>query len=317
MIDFIKVTKSLYGKDSVFLEHCQFDAVFYSGWQKYLIEGCERLTLWYNPDSEIIRLEGSIIYYVQGHNFTYSTKSFYEGIKHLNNILRIDLWDSIVEEFEFGIITKVESKPHNYILNHEVQPKEKLQIEEKRRDKGGFRWYKGKGKVLKLYDAGKNMMYKQGKRKREIVESAGYNHFDNFIKFEVHYTKPEILNNGQPLSLFDLVNPEYKDIFKEDLYKQYKRLLPVESLKAPCNKADISTADILMFAIVEELASKGVSLPNVKKRLYKLVNSFSNDVLSKADKDSRKRQITALYKKINKDNLSRWDLSEKIKQALQ
>jgi hypothetical protein len=72
-----------------------------------------------------------------------------------------------------------------------------------------------------------------------------------------------------------------------------------------------------MFAIVEELASKGVSLPNVKKRLYKLVNSFSNDVLSKADKDSRKRQITALYKKINKDNLSRWDLSEKIKQALQ
>ena len=43
MIDYINITKSLHGKDKPFLEYCQQDAVYSSGWKKYIIQGCEEL----------------------------------------------------------------------------------------------------------------------------------------------------------------------------------------------------------------------------------------------------------------------------------
>ena len=45
MIDYIKATKHLQDKDNPFLGHCTLEASYSSGWEKYYIQGCERLEI--------------------------------------------------------------------------------------------------------------------------------------------------------------------------------------------------------------------------------------------------------------------------------
>ena len=309
MIDYIKITKSLHDKDNAFLDYCKHEADYSSGWSKYIVNGCNELFIWYNSNSNLLRLEGSIMYFWQGHNFTYSTKNFYKAIEHINTITQTDFWDSKVEIFEFGIIMRVDDKPKEYIKNHEVAPKEKLTMEEKSKDKGHFRWYEGSNVILKMYDAGRNIKYKQGMTKRKVIEEAGWNPKDNFLKFEVKYKKPEILNEGNPLLLSDLVSPEFIDLLKGDLHLQYQRLSPVKSINRTLEKSNLSTSDILIFHIAKKYGS---SILKTQKSLYEEVNSIPKNILNKSDKDSRKRQIKNLCMKLTEDNTSKWDLSERI-----
>ena len=57
-------------------------------------------------------------------------------------------------------------------------------------------------------------------------------------------------------------------------------------------------------------------LEELKKLLYAKVNSISDDILSKSDKDARKRQIKKLIDKLEDEPQSKWDLSAEIAKAL-
>jgi hypothetical protein len=105
-------------------------------------------------------------------------------------------------------------------------------------------------------------------------------------------------------------------MFKGDLHLQYQRLLPVKSIEFPQNKSNLSTPDILVLVITEDLINRGFTISSIKKRLYDRINSVPNEVLSKSDKDSRKRQIRILCNKLKQSDTSNWDLSSKIADAL-
>lgn len=316
MIDYIKATKHLQDKDNPFLGHCTFEAKYSSGWGKYYLQGCEKLSVWYNPSSLLLRLEGSIMYYWQGHNFTYSKRDFVSAIKQIGTILQVNLWDAIIEVFEYGAIMEVQSKPKDYIQHHTARPKEGLTIDERAKDKGNFRWYKDKNISLKMYDAGRNIKYKQGLQRKRIIEKSGWNPEGHYLKWEAHYLKPTILNNGKGIIMADLMNPNWESTFKEDLYLQYKRLIPMKSIMTPSRKNDLRTSDLLVLELVESNLNGGKTLQEVKKMLYARINSISDEILTKADKDSRKRQIKALLEKVQEEPESKWDLSAKLEEAL-
>ena len=317
MIDYIKATKHLQGKDTPFLGHCTFEARYSSGWERYYIRGCEKLNIWYNPSFSMLRLEGSIMYYWQGHNFTFNKRDFCLAIRHIATILRINFWDAMVEVFEYGVIMEVQSKPKNYIQHHKAKPNEGLIMNEKPKDKGNFRWFDDKNVSLKMYDVGKNFQHKQGLQRKNIIEESGWNPEGDYLKWEVHYLRPEMLNHGKGILLADLVNQNWGNIFKEDLYLQYKRLIPMKNLLTPKDKKDLSTPDILVLDIVEKAINEGTGISEVKKMLYNRINSISDNILSKADKDYRKRQIKVLLEKVKEEPESKWDLSAKIEEALQ
>lgn len=316
MIDYIKATKHLQSKDNPFLGHCNLEAEYSSGWGKYSIQGVEKLNLWHNHIASMLRLEGSIMYYWQGHNFTYNRKDFVSAIKYIGTIIHVSLWDAMIEAFEYGTIIEVQGKPKNYIQHHTAAPNEGLTMNEKPKDKGNFRWYDDKNVSLKMYDAGRNIEYKQGLKRKSIIEEAGWNPEGDYLKWEAHYLKPEILNHGKGVLLADLVNPNWENVFKEDLYLQYKRLIPMKSISTPNKKSDLHTTDIIVLQLVESSLNEGKSLQEVKKMLYNRINSISDDILTKADKDSRKRQIKVLLEKIKEEPESKWDLSTKIEEAL-
>lgn len=302
-------------KDRLFLGHCRLEAEYSSGWQKYWLQGCEKLEIWYNPSLNWMRLQGSIMYYWQGHNFTYDKKDFVAAIDHIIKIIHISIWDAMIEAFEYGVIMQVPKKPKEYIKRHSSIPSEKLILNEKPKDKGNFRWWEDRNVCNKMYDAAQNIKKKQGLQRKEILKESGWNPEGEFLKWEAHYLKPE-MNHGKGLLLADLMKPYWENVFKEDLYVQYKRLIPMKSLITPTNKKDLSSADIVMLALAEAQINAGENLQEVKKMLYDKINAIPEGVLSKADKDSRKRQIKSLFDKLQESPESEWDLSEKLEKAL-
>lgn len=168
-----------------------------------------------------------------------------------------------------------------------------------------------------MYDAGKNIEMKQGISRREIIREAGWNPQGYFLKWEAHYMKPHVLNHGNGVILANLINPDWQSIFKEDLYQQYQRLIPMANVVEPTSKADLSTASIIALALVEDSLNESKTIQEVKKMLYNRINSYPDEVLSKADKDSRKRQVKAILNKMREADTSKWDLSQQLAQALE
>lgn len=317
MIDFIKIIKPLCeGKDTPFFGNCQIVASYPHGCKRYRLEGCERIDIYYNPNA-YIRISGSIMYYWQGHNFTYSHVDFVKAIDYIGRMLHIYLWDSIVEIFEYGVIVEVDEKPREYIKHHKAKPSEKLDQSIIGKDKGNFTRWKDSNVDLKMYDAGRNIKMKQSMSRKSIIQQAGWNPECNYLKWEAHYIKPEVLNEGKGMKLYNLVNPEWQNTFKEDLYLQYKRLIPMANIIEPKNKKDLSTASIIAMVLAEDNLNESRTLQEVKQMLYNRINSISDDVLSKSDKDSRKRQIKGILDKMQEADTSKWDLSQKLAEALE
>lgn len=317
MIDYISTTTSFSGKDNTFLTHLQPEAVYNSGWRKYHLEGCEKLSVRIHPSLQLLKLEGSISYYWQGHNFSFDRKQFVAAINHIEDLLHIDIWKSTVNAFEYGVIMQVQMKPKEYILHHYSAPKEKLTLNEKQKDKGKFRWWSDKNVSLKMYDAGRNIQMKQGLERKEIITQSGWEEAGEYIKWEAHYLEPECLNKGRGLYLYNLVNPDWHSTFKEDLYLQYKRLIPMKSIITPTSKKDLTTADILIITMAEEAVNEGRTMEELKKMLYAKVNSIPDCVLTKSDKDFRKAQIKKLLNNIREADISIYDLSNELQKVLE
>lgn len=311
MIDYIDITKHFENKVTINIAHLQLEATYSTGWEKYYLTGCTRLEVWINQYLYIVRIKGSIPYFFQGHNFNFCNKSFNEAIKYLNNVLNCNLWDAIVNALEYGIIFEVPAKPSEYIQHHRERSQERLTCNEKSKDKGGFRWWNDKNVKLKMYDAGKNIKYKQGLSMKEIIKEEGWNPYSYYLKWEVHYIKPHLaLNKGKAIKLADLVNPKWTKKLNENLLIQYKRLNSLRTITPPINKKDISTADILMLECIECYINQGYSMKEIKKRLYNRIDTFT--ALSESDKKARKRQISTLTSKLIESEISEWDLSELI-----
>lgn len=316
MIDFIQIRKPNHnGKVTPFFGHCKMLASYPNGGAKYELNGCGRIEIFWNPNS-YLQISGSIMYFAQGHNFTYDHQVFIDAINYIGRVLNVSLWDSVVVGFEYGVIMEVENAPKEYIQHHKPRVGEKLNATIREKDKGFLARWADPFRDLKMYDASRNILNKQSKPKRRILEDAGWNPNSNWLKWEVHYLKPEALNCGKGVILANLVDPDWEDVFKEDLYVQYQRLIPMAELAEPTKKKELSTSDILAMVLVEDSINGSRSVDEVKKMLYNRINLVSNGILSKTDKDSRKKQIRGILKRMRLLKTSRWDLSQQLADVL-
>lgn len=318
MIDYLEATKQLKPKDKPFLGHLHHEASYQSGWDKYLLNGCRSIEIWHNKPAGIIRIKGSLAYFYQGHNFFFTNRQFVEATNYLNDILHLNCYDSMVDIFEYGQILEVKGLPRNFIQNHRERPKSGLLLYENPKDRGNFRRWEAPEIRLKMYDAGKNIQQKQNKEMQKLIQAGGWNPKGNHLKFEAYYKKPEaLLNRGRAIMLADLVNPNFNKIFRADLYNQYNRLMPMGIIKLPENKKDLTTQDLLMIVLADANLQEGNTLQEVKKMLFNRINAIPEEVLTDADKKARKRQVSSLLGKIQTTPESKWDLTDKLKAALE
>lgn len=316
MIDYISVIKYL-DKDSPFLGYCIKSAVYSTGWLQYSLEGCEKLKVFWNPQERLLRVNGSVMYFWQGHNFTCAKDDFEQAVDYLQRILKVGLWDAEIEAFEFGAIMQVDQRAKCYVQNHHVASGVKLVQNEKGKDHGSFRWWESPSLKLKMYDARKNILLKQGVHRRKVIEEAGWDPKGNYLKFEIHFLKPELINGGRVVHLEQLLHPSFYAKLKTILVEQYQMLMPMKTMRVPTIKKDLTSADILLLAYVESfINAEGQTPAAALKALNKRVNMIPNEILSKSDKDSRKRQFKMLFAKLSDAQESQWDVGAKLQEAL-
>lgn len=316
MIDYIALNKHFQDKDKPFFGHCQIEAVYNNGETRYSLSGCRKLEIFWNENLHRLRLKGSLLYYIQNHNFTYSDSQFREAVDYLERILHCSLWDSNVDEFEFGTIIEVEKSPKEYILHHYANDK-KLSESKNQKSENYLRRWEDANVSLKMYDENKNIGLKQNKSEKEYLQHAGWNPELYYLKWEVHYKRPHLIfNGGNYLKLADLLNPVFQERFREDLLYQYSRLSPFRTVIPPGNKKQASVGGILLWTLAEKLLNDNIPLPKMKKLIYAKINSFPDSVLSTNDKGARKRQIRPLLKRLEESDTSQWDLLEVLKEKI-
>lgn len=316
-IDFIEASTYLY-KYKPFLENLHWCKEYENGNKVYSLEGCRRIEFIYNQNTNMFLLRGSIMYYMQGHNFTYNKAMFVEGIEYIAKLLHInssDLWNMQINIFECGVIMEVDKPPKEYI-QHTREGKEMWTDENpKDKKKGTCKSFNDKYAYRKMYDAGVNIQHKQGLSMKQIIKECGWNPEANYLKWEVHYIKPEIvLNGGKGLTLANIVNPTWEDAFKADIYSQYTKLLPMKSLIQPTEKANYKTSDIFAIELIESKLNEGATLEEIKKMLYARINASA--ILNNADKDARKRQVKQIFDKVQLSEESVWDISQQLREAI-
>lgn len=314
-IDFIEATGIFTGKDTPFFGHLkEWSVNKATGRHTYIIDGFRKLVFYYTPANGILVMKGSVMYFAQGHNFTYDKKTFRQTIDYLGTLLHVNLWGMWLNILEVGTIMEVDQKPKDFIRHH--REGKGMLLYEDPKDKGHFRSFNDKQAQRKLYDAGRNIKMKQGLTLQGVIQEAGWNPEAYYLKWEVHYIKPEIwLNHGHGILLADLLNPTWEEAFKSDIYSQYKRIIPMKSIVYPSDKSDLHALDIFAIELVEAKLNEGKTLQEVKKLLYDRINASA--ILSKADKDARKRKVKATLEKLTESEESAWDISQKLKEALQ
>ena len=314
-IDFIEATGHFTGKDTPFFGHFQlWSENKATGRQTYCIEGFRQLRFYYTPKTGLLVMNGSIMYFYQGHNFTYDKKIFMQAIDYLGQLLHVNLWEMYLNILECGVIVEVEGKPKDFIQHHR-EGKGMLMYEDPK-DKGHFRSFNDKLAHRKFYDAGRNIKHKQDLKTKDIIKEAGWNPDGNYLKWEVHYIKPEkTLNKGRGIQLYDLLNPNWEQVLKSDIYSQYKRIIPMKSIIYPSDKSKLHAMDIFAIELVESKLNEGKTLKEIRKILYDRINA--SEAFSKADKDARKRKIKATIDKLSESEESIWDISQRIQEALE
>ena len=312
MLDYIEITKHIQGKNKPFLGHLQPEAVYSSGMEKYFVEGCRKMQIEHNPNTQSLKLKGSPLYFIQGHNFTYNKDSYIEGLKHIEDLLEMDLFDSDLDSFEYGIILKVDTKPKYLIAGHNAG--KGLLMRTNPKDRGGIRYFEDKMLQLKLYDAGRNIKFKQGMTMKGIIKEAGWNPDGYYVKVEAHYKQPhKLLNDGRAIRLANIFLTKWEKRLKEDLFEQYQRLEPMKTIELPTNKSELSSADIILLSLAEVSINQGIDL---KRTLFEKINSIPENILNMEDKKARRRQINKLLERIETAPKSMYDLSDLLASAL-
>lgn len=311
MIDFISATK-YQCKDNIYFGNCKpyYCALNNSGWKTFYLEGCERMQVHYKPEIGI-RVQGSLPYFQQGHNFIFDTESFIQAVDNIDSLLgSVGLWGAVVNAYEFGAIMPVEKKPKEYIANHYADPGSNLKAVLNGRYEGKFAQWQRPDIDLKMYDAGANILMKQDFKRRAVIESVGWNPASNYLKVEARFKKP-FLTNKKPVYLETLQNHSFLESQKAELMELYHLLKPKKSIVMPSDKKDIFSADILLITLIE---NSNMPIEQVKKLVYRTINQV--DCFSKPDKDARRREITKHFNKIEEAPESKWDLSGKLEDAL-
>lgn len=308
MYDYIEISKQLY-KDTANLINLKERNKFPSGSTAYHIPGNKPLSLVHNPEINKITISGSIPYFLNGHNFSTNNKEFYQGFKHLENLLHVSLFDSVVEKFEFFQIVETSMKANTIIKSHLAPEGMDIHIY-----KNGQNFEDNLYKI-KMYNPKKRFLQIANKETQMKAEALGFDRKKEYTKLEVHYKKPyQVFNHGHNVILSDLLNPEFIRKIEDNYLKQYSRIMKPKSVKIPATKKELTTDKIILLALAESTGNTGQS---VKELLYNFLKQIPDSILSKEDKKARQAQIRKLLKIIQEEEANKYDLSELLKEKMQ
>ena len=315
MIDYIRIDYHFTDKDTPNLQEFQGLLPDSYGWKRIEMQGYAPMTIGLNERSGVLRVKGSFMYFLQGHNFTFSRDGFIDVVEYVGNRFNVNLWDGCVEELEVAVIVEVDSTPLSYIRSH-WEPKGWWGNTYKttRYFVKGRALKKESAEVfLKMYDVGENLRYKcKGLDLLQIgLKSGGC-----YLKFEVHYNKPyKYLNKGGVLRLKDIFTEQMQRRLKEQIRAFYGQLRRDCVVVPPCDRKVLDTSMIFAVYGLQKAVNSGQSIMDAKRDIYEMINQ--NPAFTKDDKNNRKTGTKRVMDKVGDIAIDRWDLSGVINKKLE
>lgn len=297
-LDFVALQKSLKG-ESLVLDHCEFLSEDIYGWKTYRLQHYCTLRVKYNVSSSILKIEGSLPYFWQGHNLHYSSKSLESTFSHISELLKIELNDAQVSTMEFGTVWLSDYKFDCIKQSHfEIEGFE-VQIY------GSGKYFVLPNKTLKIYNANKTVQAKVKKVVRDQLKRDGiFRPEQQYVKVENKYTDPK-KHFGREIFVADLLTDEFSNALTEDLISTYESVKKQREILLPSDKREITPTRLMTSVLYEYMEIRG---DDPKQFLLTKLNSLPQSILSKQNKSTRKKVMENVCDSIVYTEKSKYDL---------
>lgn len=299
MYDYLKAKQQIKGLVNIDTSNLKRIEVEMFGFQKYQLEYRKPIDIWYNKCTNELRIEGSIPYFWQGHNYNQSEQSFKSAINFISTMMGVDLWDAKVVKFEYGKTILTDQIAENVLHNH-------LAIGRKKPGRNGeCKFFDDKGDAIKLYDAVHNYKNKVPVEIRQNqMQDAGMVKGAKYVRFEKRYVNPSRFF-GYDIVIRDLISPYINNWCRRDLYRSYKRIRINPGINIPDTKKQLSSTAIAVIALKQAIAQAGLDT-DAKSLIWGVIKN--TQCLNVNDKKARKTQLIKALNACSIDK-GRYDLS--------
>jgi len=310
-LDYLEIAKFT-GKDKANFSYLEKEAV-YPNAERYSFQGCKKIEIWNYPESNQIKIKGSLPYWINGHNYYSGPHDWKEGLEYLQGCLGLNLYSGLIECFEFGTIQEIPVSPASF-LQHHIKISGMLSKEFRKGNVLTGKEYHSPILKLKLYDISRNIKNKLEKPlQEEISRLFGWDRAKHYIKIESHYKRPEAHFRGN-VYLAELLSSEFQKQLQNELLQQYQSIMKTGTAIIPEKKADINsgTLPLLILKELEEIYQF-----RTEELLKAKLKEIPERILSPADRKARLRTIRENLKKISISGKSEFDISELLQSKIQ
>ena len=246
----------------------------------------------YNKDKGILRVKGSLSYFIQGHNFWFDVTGVEKAIDKISEMLGIYLYDAEIKIIEYGVVVRPHFKMKHFIDNHLST---KGYEEEIYGDRGKNYVRKDKSYTLKFYDIWANIDRSKNKvssETRKILKDSCYSREHNPIRYEIHGNPQKILGCGK-VFVSDLLSAAFEEKLKKVLLEKYRRIKKWETLKID----GMRRCDLLLIT----LAVLSEKYNRYQERILAIIDTLN---VNKEAKLSRKSSIRKKFNQVPREKCS-------------
>ncbi len=249
-------------------------------------------------------LEGSMPFFWQGHNFSFSNAILLDAIDYVSEILCLDLMQAEVKTFEFGIVAEI-NLPASYLLksHFKLNGYSLNSWQTKKGELTGIE-FKGPTNRLKMYDV--EYRFKQLKIQKSFLSKiTGFDLERNYLRIENHVFKPDRYLQVRALSLKEYCSDSMQDRLKIELMETYQAIekkssLVLEGIEKP-------TVNQLLYLVLAE------NIPDFSQTLKAKIKALNLDADTTKN---RKKQIAKDLMKLDFSPDPRIDLLPEIQKSL-
>jgi len=310
-LDYLEASKFM-GKDKLNYSYLQKVATYPEA-EKYFFDRCRKVEVWDYTLTNRIKIKGSIPYWINGHNYYSSLNDWKEGLDYMQSCLNTNIYNGIIDCFEFGTVQEIPFKESTFLQNHI-----KISGMDSREYKKG-NVITGKEFIspmlkVKLYDVSRNMKNKLEKPiQEEISRLYGWDRKKHYIKIENHYKKPEGYF-GNNIYMNDLFTSSFQNNLQNDLISTYQKIMKTGNSHLPEKKGDINAGTIPLLILKELETAFNFNTEDLIKAKLK---EIPEDILSINDRKARMKTIKDNLKKITIEGKSEYDIIELLKAKIQ
>jgi hypothetical protein len=290
------------GKETFDKHNLEFLSFNKYGWKTYTFGYYKDLKLKHQEEQNIIRIAGSLPYFLNGQNLYVMPGDTRKAIQLISELIGVDIRKAEVKNFEYGVVIPRNEPNARTIYNKHLAIDDFIV-----RTYENGKYFINPQLWIKLYDAKASLQKKVRKLiKDELKRTGNYDPSKTYIKFEVKYKDPTFYFK-RTIKVYELLSADFKQQLQKDIKYHYSQ---IKVTKTPILPADKSEITLLLLAYFELKEFEELTGHSIFERLENRIRSIDSKFLSRQNKHNRSKTLRELEKKSNNAHMVVFNLFE-------